>query len=66
MKKYLLKKDRTYHKANLHLHSTISDGTKMPEEVKKFYKDHGYSIIAFTDHDKYFSYNQLSEEDFVC
>lgn len=64
MKKYLLRNTK-YYKANLHLHSTLSDGLKTPEEVKEFYKKRGYSIIAFTDHDKYLNHNDLTDDEFV-
>lgn len=42
-----------YYKLALHLHTTISDGRKTPEEVAKEYKEDGYDAIAFTDHWKY-------------
>ena len=39
-----------YYKLGLHLHTTLSDGAKAPEEVAKEYKNDGYDAIAFTDH----------------
>ncbi len=42
-----------YYKLALHLHTTISDGRKTPEEVAREYKADGYDAIAFTDHWKY-------------
>ena len=33
MKKYLVCKDGHYYKANLHTHSTLSDGHLTPEEL---------------------------------
>lgn len=39
-----------YYKLALHLHSTLSDGGKTPEEIAKEYKLDGYDAIAFTDH----------------
>ena len=39
MKKYLLPKDGTFYKANLHCHTTLSDGHLTPEEVKEIYKN---------------------------
>ncbi len=40
-------------KADLHIHTTASDGTYMPQEiVKKAYQD-GLSAIAITDHDTF-------------
>ena len=40
------------YKANLHCHTTMSDGRLTPEEIKAHYQAHGYSIVAFTDHEK--------------
>ena len=37
--------------ANLHLHSTHSDGVYTPEELVKIAKDEGYRALALTDHD---------------
>ncbi len=37
-------------RANLHTHSTASDGTKSPEDVCRFYRDNGYHALAITDH----------------
>ena len=39
-----------YYKVALHLHTTLSDGKKTPEEVAKEYKDDGFDAIALTDH----------------
>jgi hypothetical protein len=38
------------YKANLHTHSTKSDGLETPEKVISLYKERGYSILAITDH----------------
>lgn len=46
---YLISPDKKQYKANLHCHSTISDGKKTPEELKEMYKRHGYSILAITE-----------------
>ena len=48
MKKNLLTPSMGYYRANLHCHSTVSDGKKTPEELKEFYRSHGYSAVAFT------------------
>ena len=66
MKKYLLPRDGNFYKANLHCHSTISDGKWTIEEIKKNYKDNGYSVVAFTDHDVFIPHNDLTEEDFLA
>lgn len=40
------------YKANLHTHSTISDGSMEPAKVIQVYADAGYDVLAFTDHKK--------------
>ena len=37
-------------KINTHMHTTISDGRKTPEQAAEIYKNAGYDRIAFTDH----------------
>src|SRR5437867_925012 len=37
--------------ADLHLHTTFSDGTYSPEELAREAKRHGLAAIALTDHD---------------
>ena len=37
MKKYLLPESGNFYKANLHCHTTVSDGSMTPEEVKAHY-----------------------------
>ena len=37
-------------KGNTHTHTTMSDGSKSPEYVVNWYKDHGYNFLAITDH----------------
>ncbi|MCH5171002.1 MAG: hypothetical protein J1F24_06930 [Oscillospiraceae bacterium] len=68
MKKILLPEENEnlkYYKANLHCHSTVSDGAKTPEQLKADYKAHGYSILAITDHEVFIPHNELSDEDFL-
>lgn len=65
MKKYLLPQKNCY-KANLHCHSTVSDGDYTPEELKKLYKDNGYSILAYTDHEILVPHTELSDEHFLA
>ena len=43
-------KGNTYYKLGLHIHTTLSDGAKTPEEVAREYAADGYDAIAFTDH----------------
>ena len=66
MKKILLPDNLPYFRANLHCHSTVSDGRKTPEELKEFYASHGYQIIAYTDHEKMVCHNELTDEQFLA
>ena len=66
MKKYLLPQSGSFYKANLHCHSTFSDGEWTPEEIKENYKKQGYSVVAFTDHNLYLSHQELSDEEFLA
>ena len=43
---YLLPKEGTFYKANLHCHTVVSDGDLTPEQVKEAYMGQGYSIVA--------------------
>ena len=45
--------------ANLHLHSTHSDGVYSPTEIVTVAKNEGYSAIAITDHDTASAYTEL-------
>ncbi len=66
MKKYLLPEKGKFFKANLHSHTSFSDGKKTPQEVKELYMERGYSIVAYTDHDAMFShYDELHDENFL-
>ena len=65
MKKYLIPEEGTFYKANLHCHSTVSDGCRTPEEIKEIYRAKGYSIVAYTDHDVLISHQDLRSEDFL-
>ena len=65
MKKYLLPASGNFYKANLHCHTTVSDGSMTPEEVKAHYMAQGYSIVAYTDHDVLLDHSDLAEEGFL-
>ena len=62
--KYLLPQTQ-YYKANLHTHSTISDGKLSPSEVKDLYKAKGYQILALTDHNIIVDHSSMNEPDFL-
>ncbi|MBO4572818.1 MAG: hypothetical protein J5762_03515 [Clostridia bacterium] len=62
----ILLPDGKGYKANLHGHSTDSDGEFSPERIKSFYKGKGYSIYAYTDHLYMRDRSSLCDEDFVA
>jgi len=66
MKKYLLPETGQFYKANLHCHTTMSDGKQTPEEIKEAYKAQGYSIVAYTDHRILFPQNHLTDDTFLA
>ncbi len=43
-------KEKPVFKANLHTHTTHSDGVYTPEEIIRLYSEAGYDVLAFTDH----------------
>jgi len=66
MKKYLLPNSNSY-KANLHCHSTITDGVWTPEQIKEEYQKRGYSIVAYTDHSMMIDHHKkLSDDKFLA
>ena len=65
MKKYLLPTKNCY-KANLHCHTTVSDGQFTPEELKEAYKSRGYQIVAFTDHEVLVPHTELCDDEFLA
>ena len=66
MKTYLLPNDKRVFKANLHTHSSVSDGKIIPEELKKLYKENGYGILAITDHEVLVPHPELCDEEFLA
>ena len=66
MRKYLLPETGNFYKANLHCHSTLSDGCLTPAQLKEAYKSAGYSIIAYTDHDILITHDELTDGDFLA
>ncbi len=63
---YLLPRTERVYKANLHTHTTVSDGVWTPERVKADYKERGYQIVAFTDHEVCIPHPELCDEDFLA
>lgn len=66
MKKYLLANTKNTYKANLHSHTNISDGKLSPEELKTLYKENGYSVVAYTDHDILIPHHELTDSEFIA
>ena len=66
MKKYLLPKEGKFYKSCLHTHTNVSDGELSPEEIKKLYMEHGYSVVAYTDHEIMVPHTDLTDENFVA
>ena len=66
MRTYILPESGNLYKVNLHTHSTLSDGAFAPEELKAYYKAHGYSAVAFTDHRKCVPHPELTDDQFIA
>lgn len=66
MRQYLLPETGKFYKVNLHCHTVLSDGAQTPEEVKQLYLSHGYSAVAFTDHELMLDHSDLTDEHFVA
>ncbi len=64
-KKHLFPQVEHFYKANLHTHSTISDGKLTPEEVKEAYKALGYQILCLTDHNTVVNHSDMNDPDFL-
>jgi hypothetical protein len=54
-----------WYKANLHTHTTSSDGSAGPVETAELYRKAGYHILALTDHDKTNDVRGLSKRNFL-
>ena len=61
----LLPRAYSSYKANLHCHTTYSDGNLSPEQVKEQYKANGYSVVAFTDHNVVIDHSALNDKDLL-
>ncbi len=63
--KYLISPEQKQYKANLHCHSVLSDGKRTPRQLKDMYKEHGYAILAITDHERPHVHQELSDAHFL-
>lgn len=66
MRKYIFPEHAKFYKANLHAHTTLSDGCLSPEEVKEAYRAKGYSVLAFTDHEALIDHADLCDDTFIA
>ncbi len=66
MKQYLLPAEGQFYKANLHCHTTVSDGAFSPEKTKEVYQQLGYAIVAYTDHDVLIAHDHLTDDSFLA
>jgi hypothetical protein len=55
-----------WYQANLHAHTTESDGRLSPAEAAICYRRQGYQVLAITDHGKVTPCAELSHRDFLC
>lgn len=66
MRQYLIPEEGQFYKANMHTHTTCSDGQMTPEQIKQLYKSHGYSVVAYTDHDIMIDHSDLNDDGFLA
>ena len=66
MKKYILPENVNWYRANFHCHTKHSDGFYTPEKVKEVYKSHGYSIVAYSDHEILLDHSDLNDDEFLA
>lgn len=66
MKKVLFPPEGHFYKCNLHCHTTVSDGSLTPAEVKEAYRAAGYAAVAFTDHEVMVPHEDLCDEGFIA
>lgn len=64
--KVYLDNAKSFYKANMHCHTTNSDGKATPEEIKAEYMKRGYSVVAYTDHELIVNNSKLSDENFLA
>lgn len=62
----VLRKDANKYKGNLHSHTVNSDGKLTPQESVKLFKEHGYSFLCFSEHDKYTDFrDEFNTKEFI-
>lgn len=61
----LLDENKKFYKSQLHCHSLNSDGKISVEQQKVLFKEKGYSVVAFTDHEHLVDNSYLDDENFL-
>jgi len=56
----------TYRKAQLHCHTTRSDGCFAPRVLLERYRARGYAVVVFTDHDRVTTCDELNDDTFLA
>lgn len=46
----LIDEGKRFYKGNTHAHTTLSDGRRTPEQVKKMFSENGYDFLVISDH----------------
>ena len=62
----LIREEGHFYKVNMHCHTSVSDGNHTPEEVKKYYKNLGYSAVCYSDHDVFVGHKELCDDEFIA
>jgi hypothetical protein len=55
-----------FRKAQLHCHTTGSDGALSPADVAARYRAEGYAFVVFTDHNRVTSHADLNDDTFLA
>ena len=63
---YIFGEKKNIYKANLHSHTTISDGHLTPLEMKNAYKEKGYSVLCFSEHEIMVPHPELDDDNFLA
>lgn len=58
--------DRHSFRANLHCHTSCSDGQYTPREIKNLYRSLGIPIVAFSDHNHLVDHSDLTDDSFLA
>ncbi|MHB8962731.1 MAG: PHP domain-containing protein, partial [Saccharofermentanales bacterium] len=65
MKLTTLSDKGSWFKGNTHTHTTLSDGTRSPQETAAVYRDNGYSFLFLSDHNIYQEHRASGTPDFL-